>query len=99
MPAVVAFLGGWPEERPDAYAAASPAAGLPLGVPHLIAHGWRDQHADLVDLGRRYAAAAAAAGDPVELLELPDDDHFSIIDPESAGWRRVAGLVDARLSP
>lgn len=96
--AVVDFLGGWPNERPDVYAAASPAAGLPLAVPRLVVHGWRDSHADLVDLGRRYAASAAAAGDPVELLELDDDDHFSIIDPSSSGWQRVADRIDARLA-
>ena len=36
------LLGGPPEQRPDRYAAASPAARLPLGVPALLTHGGRD---------------------------------------------------------
>jgi acetyl esterase/lipase len=96
--AVVGFLGGWPDERPDVYAAASPAASLSLAVPRLVVHGWRDSQADLVDVGRRYAPAAAAAGDPVELVELDGDDHFSIIDPSSPGWRSVADRIEAWLA-
>ena len=36
------LLGGTPEERPERYAAASPAARLPLGVPALLTHGGKD---------------------------------------------------------
>jgi acetyl esterase/lipase len=92
---VAGFLGCWPEERPDVYAAASPAAALPLGVHQLVAHGWRDPLTDLIDVGRGYAQAAAAGGDPVELVELEGDDHFSIIEPASAGWRQLATRIEA----
>jgi acetyl esterase/lipase len=39
---------------------------------------------------RRYAEAAAAAGDPVELVELDTADHFALIDPATAAWQVVA---------
>jgi acetyl esterase/lipase len=83
------FMGGEPEELPDAYAAASPAARLPLGVPQLLVQGWKDAWNDLVDVNRLYAKEAAAAGDAVELLEFADEDHFDVIDPGSASWAAV----------
>ena len=36
------LLGGTPEQYPERYAAASPAARLPLGVPALLTHGGKD---------------------------------------------------------
>ena len=86
--ACVALLGGRPEELPERYAAASPAALLPLGVPVLLVHGGAD---DVVPpaQSRTYAHAAAAAGDEVELVELPDADHFDVIEPEHVGWATV----------
>jgi acetyl esterase/lipase len=76
--AVAELLGGAPGERPDRYAAASPAALLPLGVPQVLVHGGRDT---IVPPGqsRDYARAATAAGDRVELIELPEADHFVVI--------------------
>ncbi len=40
--AVMALLGGSPDDVPDRYAVASPAALLPLGVPQLLVHGLHD---------------------------------------------------------
>ena len=37
--AVVELLGATPQEAPERYAAASPAALLPLGVPQVLIHG------------------------------------------------------------
>lgn len=87
-----ALLGGTPLERPDRYAAASPAALLPLGVPQLLVHGARD---DIVPPGqsRAYARAAAAAGDDVELVELEQADHFDVIEPDHAAWAAVVGRL------
>ena len=84
--AVREFLGATPEEAPDRYAAASPAERLPLGVPALLAHGGRD---DVVppEVSERFAAAARAAGDDVELVMEPDEDHFGHLDPSNPLWR------------
>ena len=48
---------------------------------------------DLIDLNRRYAARAGEAGDPIELLELDDADHFDVIDPASSAWPAVLAAV------
>jgi acetyl esterase/lipase len=87
------FMGGMPAERREAYAAASPLRALPLGVPQIVVQGGRDDIAGLVELSRAYARAVEAAGDPVDLVELPDAGHFDVIDPTSEGWARVVAWI------
>ena len=87
-----ALLGGSPGEFPDRYAVASPAALLPVGVPQLLVHGGRD-HLVPVTQSRDYAAAAAAAGDTVDLVELPDADHFDLIGESDPAWAVVVGWL------
>lgn len=79
--AVDALLGGGPEEVPDRYAAADPVALLPTGVPSVLVHAPGD---DLVPLSQSttYVAAATAAGDRSELVEVPGA-HFEHLDPAS----------------
>ena len=92
-----ALLGGTPIELPDRYAAASPAALLPLGVPMLLVHGGRDE---IVPPGqsRAFAYAARAAGDEVELVELAEADHFDVIEPAHGAWQAVVERLPALLS-
>jgi dipeptidyl aminopeptidase/acylaminoacyl peptidase len=85
----VELAGGRPAERPEAYALADPLGRLPAGVPQLLVHGDADDRVP-VEQSRRYARAAAAAGDRCELLELPGVGHFELIDPRDDAWRRVA---------
>jgi acetyl esterase/lipase len=92
--AVAEFLGAAPDQAPDRYRLASPLARLPLGARQLLVHGDADPRVP-VSQSRAYAAAAAAAGDPVELVELPGVDHMAVIDPASPAWAEVA----RRLSP
>jgi hypothetical protein len=40
-------------------------------------------------------AAAREAGDDVSLIELPDTEHFAVIDPRSAVWSTVLGALRA----
>jgi len=80
--AVRLLLGGAPAEQSARYAAASPAALLPLGVPHLVLHGAADE-ALPVEGARDYARAATAAGDAVRYRELPRAGHMDYVDPES----------------
>jgi acetyl esterase/lipase len=87
--AVVEFIGATPAQRPDAYALADPMQRLPTGAEVLLAHGDADDRVP-VHLSRDYAAAARAAGDSVELLELPGVDHFAVIDPRSSAWSEIA---------
>jgi len=67
---------------------ASPIERLPLGVPALLTHGGRD---DIVPppVSASYAAAARAAGDAVDVVELADEDHFGHIDPANPLWKAV----------
>ena len=87
-----ALLGGGPDAVPERYAAASPAALLPLGIAQLLVHGGRD---DVVppQQSSDYAAAARAAGDDAELAEHPAADHLDVIDPAHAAWKLVAARL------
>lgn len=84
--AVAPFLG--PDPAPQLYAESSPVHRLPFGVPQLLVHGDQDQRVP-VGHSRDYAAAARAAGDPVDYREIPGADHFDVIDPAHAAWRAV----------
>ena len=88
------FLGGSPETVPERYAATSPAALLPLGVPQLLVHGTADDSVPF-ELSEGYVEAARAAGDEATLLALPGTGHFEVIDPLRASgrrfWRRSRG--------
>jgi len=81
------LLGGSPHDVPERYAAASPAARLPLGVPQLLVHGRRDDTVP-VEMSRAYALRAREAGDEVELVET-DEGHFECLDPSSASWAAI----------
>jgi acetyl esterase/lipase len=96
--ATAAFMGGLPDELPGAYADASPLRRLPLGVPQLVVQGGRDDISELVEMSRRYANAVGPAGDEVELMELPEADHFDVIDPAFYAWELVAGRISSALA-
>jgi acetyl esterase/lipase len=92
--AVAELLGGGPDSEPDRYAAADPMRQLPLGVPAVIVHGAAD---DVVPppISRGYAAAAQALGDDITLVELPEVEHFGLIDPRSRAWPAVLDAIAA----
>jgi acetyl esterase/lipase len=90
--ACAALLGGSAEEVPDRYAVASPAALLPLGLPVLLVHGGHDVDVP-VSQSRAYEAAARAAGDEVELVELPDADHFDVVEVDHPSWLAVVARL------
>jgi len=79
---VAELIGGSPGRYPERYRIASPAEMLPLGVRQLILHGNAD-NAVPIDFSRKYASAAAASGDPVQLIELPGTGHMEYLDPGS----------------
>ena len=94
----IALMGGLPSQQPDSYALASPAALLPIGVDQLVVVGVNDRP-DLVDDNRRYVLNAEAAGDNIELMELPDADHFTVIDPSALTWVAIAERLLSRFPP
>jgi acetyl esterase/lipase len=73
---------------PELYARASPAAMLPLGVPHLLVHGDEDETVP-VEMSHAYHAAAVEAGDDVTLVTLPGMGHHEHLDPTSEAWLAV----------
>lgn len=85
--AVVDLMGGSPDEVPDRYAVADPAALLPTGVPVVLIHG-EDDHIVPPGISRDYAERARERGDEVELVALPGG-HFEAIDPSHPLWRAV----------
>jgi acetyl esterase/lipase len=92
--ATEAFMGGGPDERPDAYVLADPLCRIPAGAQVLLVHGDADQRVPVAQ-SRRYARAAAAAGDGrCELIELPGVDHFALIDPRTPTWAGIAARLE-----
>jgi acetyl esterase/lipase len=88
------FLGGGPAEVPDRYAAADPVRLLPTGADVLCVHGTGD---DVVppEQSERYAAAARAAGDRVQVRTVPGD-HRVPIDPAGEAWAVVRDWLRER---
>lgn len=90
--AVAEFIAGSPATAPDRYAAASPAARLPINVPQLILHGARDTDVPPA-MSRSWVAAARHAGDSVEYHELPGLGHMDLIDPGSTAFPMIEQFV------
>jgi len=82
--AVDAYLGGSPARTPEAYAAASPVALVPLGVPTVCVHGTADTLVP-IDQSEGFVAAASAAGDTTTLHTF-DGDHFDPITVGTPAW-------------
>jgi acetyl esterase/lipase len=89
--AVVEFIGGSPEEKPHAYAAADPAHH-PSRLPRILIHGVHD---DVVPISLSQAFLMARGGDAgkVELVALPEASHMDVIDPASGAWPAVRDAV------
>jgi acetyl esterase/lipase len=89
------LLGGTPAKAPGRYAAASPRALLPLGVPQLIVHGTADDIVP-IEISQDYAAAAREQGDTIEFVELPGVGHFEHIDVAAPAWTVVTDWLKHR---
>ncbi|NHA69760.1 alpha/beta hydrolase family protein [Phycicoccus flavus] len=89
--AVRAFLGGGPEEVPDAFAEADPARQR-LTARAVLVSGERD---DVVPpaVADTYAAGRAE-GDPVSTSTARGADHFDLVDPESPAYLLVLAEVE-----
>jgi acetyl esterase/lipase len=82
--AVRTLMGGGPDEVPQRYAVADPAALPPPSVPVTLVHGTED---DNVPVGMSRAFKAG------RLIEIPGADHFDLIDPQSLAWPRVLSVL------
>lgn len=95
--AVAEFLGGKPDAVPEHYREADP---MEFHIPHArqcLIHGTTD---DTVppSFSRDYAAQKRKAHELVELIEIPNANHFDLIDPTSAAFGQVAGRVRAAVA-
>ena len=90
------LCGGGPEQVPDRYAAADPMTRLPVGAPVLLVHGSADE-AVPPRMSADFAAAARAAGDEVEVIDVPGG-HSQLVDPASPPWGAARTMM-ARWAP
>lgn len=74
-PVIVPLMGGTPDDRPEQYRLATPAAHLPFGMKQMLVVGTLGQVIE------PYAQAARAAGDEVLVLSPEKADHFDIVTP------------------
>jgi acetyl esterase/lipase len=93
--AVERLLGGSPMEVPQRYRIASPAERLPTGVKQLLIHGTGDEDVP-VDISRRYARDARAAGDDVDFIELATASHMDLVDTRSSAAHLLFAWLAAR---
>ncbi len=77
--AVSDFLGGGPDERRAAYAEADPMRLLPGDVPVAIIQGALDE--DVPAKANRAVAHALSTAGSVTYVEVPDVEHFALVDP------------------
>lgn len=84
------LLGGMPDEVPEHYHDASPMELLPLGVKQTHIVGELDEMLPNV---RGYVAAAQQAGDDVNLIVLPEADHFELVVATTKEWATVREAV------
>ena len=78
------LMGGTPDEVPERYAVADPAALTPPSVGVVLVHGSDD---DRVPIGMSQAFPVG------RLTELPDTGHFELIDPDSHAWPTVLSAL------
>ena len=74
----------------------SPVELLPLGLPQVMISAEHDWVVP-PELGEAYAAAARAAGDPVEHVIIPNTGHHEFMVPGSETWPAVRQAVHSLL--
>ena len=83
------LMGGTPEEVPERYAVADPAALPPPAVPVTLVHGTADDQVP-VRMSRMFHTG--------RLTEIPGAGHFDLIDPQSRAWPQVLAALAGTFS-
>jgi len=78
------LMGGMPDEVPERYAVADPAALPPPAVPVTLVHGTADDQVP-VSMSRAFPVG--------RLAEIPGAGHFDLIDPQSRAWSQVLAVL------
>jgi acetyl esterase/lipase len=84
--AAVNLMGGGPEDVPERYAVADPAALPSPPVPVTLVHGTEDDRVPLA-MSRAFTAG--------RLVEIAGAGHFDLIDPQSLAWPVVLSVLEA----
>jgi len=87
--AVRSLMGGGPDEVPERYAVADPAALPPPAVPVTLVHGSADDQVP-VEMSQAFPGGT--------LVEIPGAGHFDLIDPRSRAWPTVMAVLAGTLS-
>ena len=82
--AVFLLMDGGPDDVPERYAVADPAALPAPSVPVTLVHGIDD------DTVPPRMSRAFTAG---HLIEIPGAGHFDLIDPQSRAWPQVLSVL------
>lgn len=90
--AVTSLMGGSPEEHPERYQLASPAALLPLGVPQFLIHGHEDTIVP-ASLSEDYVSRAVARGDDAGFIPLAGASHLDMIRQRGTPASTLAALL------
>ncbi len=93
--AVSNLMGGSARKYPKRHKYADPMTAVPLDVPVYAVHGLEDGTVPMSQ-SEAYAAAARAAGAPVQVVKVPGD-HFALIDPKASSYRKCRELVQELL--
>jgi acetyl esterase/lipase len=95
--AAIELMGGAPDEIPERYAVADPLSQVPIPAAVRCVHAQADDRVPFAQ-SVTYVAAARAAGQDAQLLEV-GGDHFSVADTAAPTWpvviKALEGLLDA----
>ena len=92
--AVDRVAGRRPRRGPGPLRGGRPAAaGCRRGTARVLIHGTADTTVG-VEQSRAFAAAAAAAGDPTDLIELEGEGHYAFLDPRQPAFETLCSVLD-----
>ena len=91
--AVVALMGGGPDDLPDVYRSGSPAAQLPLGVPQYLVHGLADTTVP-PSMSADYVERAVASGDEAVFVPVAGAGHMDMIKPAGGATPEILAVLD-----
>lgn len=89
-PVIEPLMGGSPETHARRYMDASPIVQLPLGVRQALISSSRVLSPEEAE---SYRAAAAEAGDTVDVRVFGESGHFEVIAPGTYEWEAVEHLI------
>ena len=81
-----------PDEYPERYAVADPLVRVPIPAVVRCVHAQTDDRVPFAQ-SVTYVAAARAAGQDAQLLEV-SGDHFSVADASSPTWPAVIDALE-----